>query len=143
MCTPQGDTMTRKWNLPLTYQPKIQPVIDGTIRQTIRIVNPGKPKKEEGDLIRFYMWTEKPYRSPRITITEYMPLTVVKDCRIMSMGIDNLKFQGEYGLWEWNELDRLAEFDGIIPPTGEALRDVLFGKDGIPDPAIEAQVLRW
>ena len=27
----------RKWNLPLTYEPKIPGVIDGTIQQTIRV----------------------------------------------------------------------------------------------------------
>lgn len=37
----------------------------------------------------------------------------------------------------------LAARDGIEPPTGKALRDVLAGMHKIPDDGIEAQVLRW
>ena len=40
-------------------------------------------------------------------------------------------------------LDDLAARDGIEPPTGEALREVLLGMHTIPDEGIEAQVVRW
>jgi hypothetical protein len=133
----------RKWNLPLTYEPKIQPVIDGTCRQTIRPVKKPHLEKKIGDLIRFYIWTGKPYRSKRKTITEYMPLVNVKSCRISYNGIDDLYFVGEVGLWGWKDLDRLAELDGIVPPTGEALRDILMEKNNVTTDWIDAQVLRW
>lgn len=135
--------MTRKWNLPLTYQPKIQPVIDGVCRQTIRPVKTPELKKSVGDLIRFYTWSGIPYRSERTTITPYYKIIEVKDCRISSQGIDDLYFNGETGLWDWNELDRLAELDGIVPPTGEALRDILVEKNGIGSDWVNAQVIRW
>ena len=42
----------------------------------------------------------------------------------------------------WADLDDLAARDGIVPPTGEALRDVLFGMHKIPGPT-PAQIIRW
>ena len=135
--------MIHKWNLPLTYTPKIQSVIDGSCRQTIRLVKKPHLKKHEGDLIRFYTWSGKPYRSARTTITPYYLITEVKNCRISERGIDDLLFMGETGLWDWNELDRLAEMDGIVPPTGETLRDILVEKNGISSDWISAQVIRW
>ena len=129
----------RKWNLPLTYKPKTQPVINGTCKQTIRIGN----KKKIGDLVRFYRWIGKPYHSKRETITEYKPLTNVVPCRIRNEGIDDLKFQGEFGLWDWNELDTLAELDGIVPATGIESGNILMSKNKIPQEGIEAQILRW
>ena len=43
----------------------------------------------------------------------------------------------------WCLLDEIARLDGIEPPTGEALREVLTGMYTIPDEGIEAQILRW
>jgi hypothetical protein len=41
-------------------------------------------------------------------------------------------------------MDSLAARDFIDPPTGEALRDVLIGKNGkIPEEGAPAQILRW
>ena len=133
----------RRWNLPLTYQPKIEPVRKGECTQTIRVCMPGKPKKQVGDLIRFYVWSGKPYRSKRETITGYMVLVTVKNCRITLAGIDYLTFLGETRFWYWDELDALAALDGIVPATGEALRDVLIEKNPIPEGGTEAQILRW
>ena len=99
--------MTRRWNLPLTYQPKIKPVKRGECTQTIRI---GR-KFSVGDLIRFYVWDGKPYRSKRHTITEYMPLVDVQNCIIQPHCIDEMKFRGEYGVWFWDELDALAALE--------------------------------
>lgn len=135
----------RKWNLPLTYQPKIQPVIDGTCKQTIRVCKPDKPKKQEGDLIRFYTWIGTPYRSKRKTITGYSELWLTEDILIISTGMlhyHNDKFQKEVN-WDTWEMNNLADYDGIVPPTGEALRDVLVSKNKIPSEGIEAQILRW
>jgi hypothetical protein len=129
----------RKWNIPLNYEPKIPTVIAGTCTQTIRT---GRKFKED-DLIRFYTWQGTPYRSKRTTITEYMQIVIVKNCRISERGIDDLCFRGETGLWDWYELDRLAELDGIVPPTGETLRDILIAKNKIGYDFIDAQIIRW
>ncbi len=142
----------KHWNLPLTYQPKIEPVRTGLCTQSIRVCTISKSKKYPGqiirknigDLVRFYIWTGRPYWSPQKYITGYMELVDVKNCLIRKNGLDWLTLHGETGLWEWYELDRLAELDFIDPPTGEALRDVLISKNGnIPSEGIEAQILRW
>ena len=133
--------MPRKWNLPLTYQPKIQPVREGICTQTIRT---GR-KFKVGDLVRFYVWEGRPYRSKRTTITEYMPLKEVWEIDIRERGIMTYNFEGYAAkFYAWVESDWLAALDGILPPTGEALRDVLIQKNGkISSEGIVAQVIRW
>lgn len=150
----------RKWRLPLTYQPKIEPVLLGTCRQTIRPCTVSKSKKhpgkiirkEVGDLIRFFVWSGKPYRSKQIDLTDYEPLVTVINCRVR---IDSLQRFWPTGTWQaasagphecrkpWNQYDCLAARDGIVPPTGEALRDVLTQYNKIPPEGIECQILRW
>lgn len=129
----------RKWNLPLTYEPKIEPVKNGTCTQTIRT---GR-KFKVGDLVRFYVWKGKPYRSKRKTITEYMPLV-----EVIGVYIGNCTFGyvsagcGYY--WDSPFIDEIARKDGIVPATGKALRDILISKNGkIPAGGIEAQIIRW
>jgi len=145
----------RKWNIPLTYQPKIEPVRNRTCGQTIR---PGR-KFNVGDLVRFYIWSGKPYRSKRETITEYAPITGVYDITVFPLGLlfrnhsfDSYFYPGTSPLFRenrdlaWNTwgVNRIAELDGIVPPTGEALRDVLIQKNGkIPDKGIDMQIIRW
>ena len=133
----------RKWRLPLTYQPKVEPVLLGTCRQTIRT---GR-KKQVGDLIRFFLWTGRPYWSKQINLTEYEPLIETLDIRIFSDGIV-LEYESDHDgqilSWRNPKIRFLAWKDGIVPPTGEALRDVLIGKNGkIPVEGIKAQILRW
>jgi hypothetical protein len=127
----------RKWNLPLTYGPKIQPVIDGEIRQTIRI---GR-KFNRGDLIRFYRWTAYPYRSERRTLTEYFTLVNVQNILISPDGF-GLEIADAIS-WSHPLADLVARLDGSIPPTGEALRDILMSKNKIPKKGKEAQIIRW
>jgi hypothetical protein len=152
----------RKWRLPLTYQPKVEPVLLGTCRQTIRVLTVNKktgklkPRKQVGDLIRFFLWTGRPYWSKQIDLTEYEPLNGVIGIRIFNEGIylpggyppvpvmPGRSHYFQSGRWLWEDLDWLAALDSIVPPTGEALRDVLIGKNGkIPPEGIEAQILRW
>ena len=141
----------RKWNLPLTYEPKIAAVRSGECTQTIRPVTISKSKKHlglvirknVGDLIRFYCWTGKPYRSKRETITEYMKITVADSIKISSFGFF---WPDPPANCPWNDsyMDSLALRDGIVPATGIALRDVLVSKNGpILAEGIEAQILRW
>jgi hypothetical protein len=135
----------RKWNLPLTYEPKIDPVRDGRIRQTIRVV--GKAgKKREGDLISFHGWQGKPYRSPWSSWrTRYETIWMAEDILIIPTGMlhyHNDKFQKEVN-WDSWEMNNLAIYDGIVPPTGKALHEVLVSKNKIPPEGIEAQIIRW
>lgn len=131
----------RAWNLPLTYPPKIPGVCDGTIGQTLR---PGM-KYIVGDRISFHGWEGKPYRSkwsfrtPYFTLTEVIPTYLFLD----GIALPNLDFTR---LFEWShpEIDKIARLDGIDPPTGEALRDLLntmyklSAEGGIP-----FQIIRW
>lgn len=129
------------FNLPLTYEPKIQPVIDGTCRQTIRI---GR-KFSEGDLVSFHGWEGRPYHSSWAFRTPYQPLWMVEDIFIVKEGFlffHNGKFYKEVHWHEW-EMRDLAKKDGIIPATGEELHKVLTSKNKIPDEGIEAQIIRW
>ena len=129
----------RKWNIQLTYAPKIAGVLAGTIRQTIRA---GR-KFRSGDLVSFHGWEGTPYRSKWSFRTPYFSLTMARAIRIAPEGIavPPRPLHEEY--YAWRALDDLARRDGIEPPTGEALRDVLAGMHKIPDDCIEAQVLRW
>ena len=134
----------RKWRLPLTYQPMIKPVLRGKCRQTIR---PGN-KKKIGDLIRFYVWSGRPYRSKQTDLTEYQPLIDVINILILDGGIV-FNYDQKYTTflvhpWNSKKCNDLAARDFIVPPTGEALREVLISIDGkIPAEGIQAQILRW
>jgi hypothetical protein len=169
----------RKWNLPLTYEPKIEAVRAGTCKQTIRVLtdhpckcegkdlgrwkhgesqhhSSGSPKicprchgtgiikavpKKVGDLIAFHGWAGVPYQSPWSWRMSYTPLKEVANISIREWGI--LWKDGAGGYSYWSNLSPLAYMDGIVPSTGEALRDVLVSKNRIPDTGIEAQILRW
>jgi len=139
----------KKFNLPLTYAPKIQPVIDGTCRQTIRT---GR-KFSEGDLVSFHGWAGRPYHSSWSFRTPYQPLKWARSFDIIDKGIIGTFFKEEapmendtYArctLWLWKDLDWLAALDGIVPATGEELHNVLMSKNKIPAEGIEAQIIRW
>lgn len=131
-------TRPRKWNIPLTYAPKIPGVINGTIWQTIRV---GR-KFSVGDLVSFHGWEGKPYRSRWSFRTPHYRLIIAHPIVIRPGGIESLVGSGtEYRAWSM--LDDLALLDGIDPPTGEALCMVLRGMHKIPAEGIEAQILRW
>lgn len=126
--------MTRKWNLPLTYAPKIAGVCDGSIRQTIRVGRKFSP----GDLVSFHGWSGRPYRSTWSFRTPYAALKAVIPITIYPGGIEA---PGE--IRSWGLLDEIARLDGIEPPTGEALCRVLSGMHKIPFAGVGAQILRW
>jgi hypothetical protein len=119
--------------LPLTYAPKIPGVLNGTIRQTIR---KGR-KLQVGDLIASHGWEGKPYRSKWSFRTGYFELTQVIDCEIKEWGI-KIPPDTAFG-WKYKKLNILARLDGIDPPTGEALRDVLLSMGCLG----QAQIVRW
>lgn len=126
----------KRW-LPLTYGPKIAGVLDGTIRQTIR----KGCRYWEGDEIAFHGWSGKPYRSPWSFRTGYYPLKEVYEIDIRPDGILIHSMIEKYVVvvYPWEQLDEIAGLDGIDPPTGEALRDVLLGMGCTGS----AQILRW
>ena len=125
----------RKWNIPLTYAPKIAGVLDGSIRQTIRV---GR-KFSTGDQVSFHGWEGKPYRSKWSFRTPYMALTEVIPVEIETRGI-----MFPNGPAKWDELMGLALLDGIDPPTGQELKNVLIGMHPVRiGERIPAQIIRW
>lgn len=131
----------RKLVMAITYPPKIEPVKDGRCTQTIR---KGR-KVSVGDEILFHGWSGRPYRSKwdwrkRVTITNVESISVssegVQFYDIMSMDLKPMT-------WDSFWCTSLAIQDFIDPPTGEALRDVLFGLNGSPDKPEEYQIIRW
>ena len=128
----------RKWNIPLTYAPKIPGVLLGTIRQTIRTGQ----KFRVGDLVSFHGWTSKPYRSKWSFRTPYLSLTTARAIRIIPSGIVVPGLVREE-FCAWRVLDGLAARDGIEPATGEALGLVLSRLNPIPLEGVDAQIMRW
>ena len=124
----------------MTYAPKINAVQDGRCTQTIR----GMCKREinVGDSILFHGWTDpkKPYNSKwnnrmRVTVTE------VLHCFASTEG---LKFENTKIIpWDDIIIDIIAQRDFINPPTGLALRDVLFKLNGAPSVPEKYQIIRW
>lgn len=131
----------RKLVMSITYPPKIEPVKDGRCTQTIR---KGR-KVSVGDEILFHGWSGLPRRSKwswdtRVTVTHAIKIKISEGGIDSRGSITGLPYYHE---WKCPELDELAQLDFIDPPTGEALRDVLFGLNGAPDGPEEYQIIRW
>ena len=139
----------RKYVKAFTYEPKIKAVRDGSITQTIR-PDPKGSYVQVGDEILFHGWSGKPYRSPwswrlRVKVTEIMNLYIYRDMFFIREAPDWPR------RWDSPLANELAQLDGIKPPTGEALRDVLAGMDkyGLDeyetrkDRSHAYQVIRW
>jgi hypothetical protein len=122
--------------LPLTYQPKIPGVMDGSITQSIRI----DTQLSVGDYIAFHGWEGRPYHSPWSFRTEYYRVRLAKPINIHA---DFVYLPEEKRQLKIGDpiLDRLAEKDGIEPATGEELLKVLHGMHG--DGTLYGKVLRW
>ena len=126
----------RKWNLPLTYRPKIARMASGEIRQTIR---PGL-KYRVGDQVSFHGWEGQPYRSRWTNRTQYYELI-----RVIDITLRPDRVQVHYVVWPWNDpiIDELARLDGIDPPTGQELGWLFTTMYDLPDDGMDFQVLRW
>jgi len=127
--------LVRKLVMSITYPPKIEPVQDGRCTETIRKGN----KVTTGDEILFHGWAGRPYRS-KWDWRKRVIVVVVIDIVISVSGIS---IDGNLHAWTSWYPARLAEYDYINPPTGEALRDVLFGLNGAPKEPEPYQVIRW
>ena len=135
-----GGEGVRKWNMALTYEPKIVGVLSGDVVQTIRV---GR-KFAVGDVVSFHGWEGRPYHSKWSFRTPYVALVDVCDILMSDAGIEFQKSGAvELGvLVPWSNLDELARCDGIVPPTGAALKAVLMS--GVKSKkSIEAQIIRW
>ena len=128
-----------------TYQPKIPAVRSGLITQTIR---PGL-KVSEGDEILFPGWTGRPYRSPwnwrlRVTVSYIRAIIVWPTCYQYHAGMINGLPHTKTVEWDKLEATRLAERDGIDPPTGAELGRVLCAmhSKGARGGAVY-QIIRW
>lgn len=128
--------MSRTFIRPLTYTPKIPGVLDGSIRQTIRV---GR-KLAAGDRVLFHGWEGKPYRSKWSFRTPYFTLLAVIPILIRP---DGLLFESNGEVRPWADLDEIAALDGIAPPTGEGLREVLLGMHQVPPSGVAGQIWRW
>lgn len=135
--------------MPLTYRPKIKGVLNGTIRQTIRKAPQGADaimKYMPDDAILFHTWKGKPYRTKwgkrhRVTLTE------VHGVRLEERGIGVVCEGYECVVYVWHTwhskyADALAKTDGIAPPTGIALRNVIKKYHGKAWEGLY-HVLRW
>jgi hypothetical protein len=131
-----GGEEMRKWNLPLTYAPKIPKVLSGECTQTIRA---GR-KFSVGDLVSFHGWEGKPYRSKWAFRTPYFLVQMAWPIIIQPGGIVS---SGMMNWWRYSGLDELAKRDGIDPPTGKELGRVLRSYHKIPAEGLEAQIIRW
>jgi hypothetical protein len=138
--------------LAITYQPKIEGVKNGTIRQTIRPLS--KVPRKVGDKLILHGWKGKPYRSPWSWRREEK----VRDVFEMECYADHFVFEGgdrlHFNPWKpirfkgkldkWSLPLALARLDGISPPTGLELKHVLESYHGkFTDKPVQMQVIRW
>ena len=128
--------MVRTHIMALTYRPKVQAVLDGAIRQTIRLIPRekngaiGVGKHQVGDRILLHTWSGKPYRS------KWGNRLLVKVVH------QSIIFYWD-GLWHENApscepisskvMDEIARLDGIQPPTERGLEAVLKMVNGLKD----------
>ena len=120
----------------MTYAPKIAAVQDGRCTQTIR----KRGTIKVGDSIMFHGWSGRPYCSKwngkmRVTVTEVIHFLA---------STEGLKFENTKTIpWDDIIIDIIAQRDFIDPPTGLALRDVLFELNGAPSTPERYQIIRW
>jgi hypothetical protein len=135
-------------HLSITYKPKIPGIISGDIRCDIRIGRKGRFKV--GELVEFHGWQERPYWSPWSWRTKPYKLIAVEEIWIQPNKVrfwqEAVPEDGTPEQWigfSWDGLDRLAERDGIVPPTGIELRKVLTVTSGLDPRGDCGQILEW
>ncbi len=121
----------------ITYEPKIQPVRDGRCRRTIR----KGWKVSVGDSILFHGWAGRPYRSPwswrlRVEVQHIQNISI--DARGIHRASHAIPLR-----WGSVRVAEIAQNDFIEPATGIALKEVLFGLNGIPSEPEPYQIIGW
>lgn len=121
----------------ITYKPKIEPVRSGECRQTIR-----KGRRfSVGDSILIHGWVDRPYRSKwswRIRVEVHKIQNISIDERGIHRASPAVPIR-----WGSQTLKEIAEKDYIEPATGEELKNVLFGLNGVPTEPEPYQIVRW
>jgi len=130
----------RKWNLSIAYKPKIKAVLSGECQQTIR----AGYKIRVGDKVSFHGWEGQPYRSKWNDRTPYFD---VIDAILVHI-YNSFMIYEPYGTrkliyWNSGEMDEIARLDGINPPTGLELKNVLFSEYHVPGCGLEMQIIKW
>lgn len=125
--------------LSMTYQPKIEGVRNGTIRQTIRLYNPDRPFKV-GDKLLIHGWEGKPYRSRwnwrlSVEVNQLVPIRVCKS------GVMDGNNRWRFYLWDASVIKRLAELDGVAKNRLKHVLERYHGK--FTDKPVRFQVIRW
>jgi len=117
----------------LSYGPKIDACLRGAVTQTIRR---GR-RHRVGDRILFHGWFGRPYRSPwswrmDVELVDVIPMDIIDGHPVI---------EGVAYSWDDARVHHIARLDGIDPPTGPALRDVLASMHSPLDG--EYQILTW
>ena len=123
-----------------TYKPKIKAVQAGTCTQTIRLR--GIDPVEIGDYILFHGWSGKPYKSEwswrlKVRVTEVWNVFMRTD------GIIPPDWPPRLIAWTDPFVNDIAKRDGIKPPTGEALFQLLNKMYKLEKSADAFQIIRW
>jgi len=121
-----------------TYKPKIEFVLNGLCKQTIR---PFNQNIKIGDEILFHGWKRVPYKSEWSWRFE-VNLTNVINIEIRNNGIIFPKWRDLIILWSHELINKLAIDDFISPPTGIGLRDLFNEMYDLREPKY-FQILRW
>ena len=141
--------------IPMTYQPKIEGVKDGSCRQTTRILKPMNPKKVD-DIALLHGWSGMPYRSPwgwrrKDPLIQVIDMLALKHTASFWQHLVTAKPIGTESCllnhypWFGEEMDYLAKLDGISPPTGQEYKNVLekyHGRFHDFNP-VHFQIIRW
>ena len=121
----------------LTYEPKIKPVREGKCIQTIR-----KGRRfSVGDSILIHGWEGRPYRS-KWSWRMRVEVQHIRNISIDERGIHRASHAVPIR-WGSETLKEIAEMDFIEPATGEELKTVLFGLNGVPTEPEPYQIIRW
>lgn len=134
----------RRYVKSFTYEPKIKPVLDGLITQTIRPL--GKQPIEKGDHILFHGWEDRPYHSAwswRLSI-------FVNHVEQIDMFTDGIFFKEGGIFFKWNDLDLIARKDGIAKigshGYGESmgmLFNEMYAKDMEREEGKAMEIIQW
>ncbi len=129
-------THPHTWMMPMAYKPKIEKVRYGLITQTIR---PNRAV-QSGDYVLLFAWSGVPFRSKwawqrKEIVTEVVPIKFY-------IGQDEIRVL-DIATGFNSDGNRIARLDGINPPTGKELVNVLYNLYGREIWDMEFVAIRW